>query len=72
MNESGLIANAEKFLDGIKHERINADEIPDFKTFMEIYRYLKDNLDKLQDLSYCKVVFWVTKFTSASNFLQGK
>ncbi|AEG17941.1 DUF530 domain-containing protein [Methanobacterium paludis] len=50
MNESGLIANAEKFLDGIKHERINADEIPDFKTFMEIYRYLKDNLDKLQDL----------------------
>jgi hypothetical protein len=50
MNETGLIANAEKFLDGIMHSKVNADGIRDFKTFMEIYGYLQDNLDKLQDL----------------------
>ncbi len=44
MNESVLIANAERFLDGIRHKWVEFDEIKDFKTFIHIYSYLKKNL----------------------------
>ncbi|MEN6574441.1 DUF530 domain-containing protein [Methanobacterium aggregans] len=50
MNESVLIAKAERFLDNIKHNRIIAEEISDFETFRDTYNYLQDNLDELQDL----------------------
>jgi uncharacterized protein len=50
MNESVLIANAERFLDGIRHNWVKAEEISDFKDFIEIYRYLKNNLEDLLEL----------------------
>jgi Zn-finger domain-containing protein len=49
MNESVLIANAERFLDGIRHKWVKADEINDFKSFISIYGYLKNNLEELQE-----------------------
>ena len=50
MNESVLIAKAERFLDGIRHNWVKADEINDFKGFIDIYQYLKNNLEELQEL----------------------
>jgi Zn-finger domain-containing protein len=50
MNESVLIANAERFLDGIRHNWVKAEEISDFKSFIEIYQYLKNNLEDLLEL----------------------
>ncbi|MGZ7095872.1 MAG: DUF530 domain-containing protein [Methanobacterium sp.] len=49
MNESGLIAGAEKFLEGIKRQRIQIDKITDFESFITIYHYLKVNMDDLYD-----------------------
>ena len=49
MNESVLIAKAERFLDGIRHERVEAYEINDFQQFIEIYKSLKTNLDELME-----------------------
>ena len=49
MNESVLIAKAERFLDGIRHNWVKADGINDFKSFIGIYPYLKNNLEELQD-----------------------
>jgi Zn-finger domain-containing protein len=50
MNESVLIAKAERFLDGIRHNWVKADEIHDFDGFINIYQYLKNNLEELQEL----------------------
>ncbi len=50
MNESVLIANAERFLDGIRHNWVKAEEISDFKSFIKIYQYLKKNLEDLLEL----------------------
>ena len=50
MNESVLIGNAEKFLDGIRHNWIKAEEINDFQSFIDIYMYLKNNLEELFEL----------------------
>lgn len=49
MNESVLIGKAEKFLGNIRRKTVNADDIDDLESFMEIYNYLKDNLDVLQE-----------------------
>lgn len=49
MNESVLIGRAEKFLDEIRRGTINADNIHDLKEYMNIYDYLKNNLDELQE-----------------------
>ncbi|MGZ7120223.1 MAG: DUF530 family protein, partial [Methanobacterium sp.] len=49
MNESGLIAGAEKFLEGIKRQRIQIDKITNFESFITIYHYLKANMDDLYD-----------------------
>ena len=50
MNESVLIAKSERFLDGIRHNWVKADEINNFKDFIDIYQYLKNNLEELQEL----------------------
>jgi uncharacterized protein len=50
MNESVLIAKAERFLDGIRHNWLKVDEIDDYEDFIKIYQYLKDNLEELQEL----------------------
>ena len=50
MNESVLIGNSERFLDGIRHNWVKAEEISDFKSFIEIYKYLKNNLEDLLEL----------------------
>lgn len=50
MNESVLIANSERFLDGIRHKWVNIEEICDFKDFFKIYYYLKKNLEELLKL----------------------
>ncbi len=50
MNESVLIARAEKFLDKIKRQRIQVEEIRDFESFITVYHYLKENLDELYEL----------------------
>lgn len=47
MNESVLIARAEKFLEGIKRQRIQIENIVDFESFIVIYHYLKENMDEL-------------------------
>ncbi len=49
MNESRLIGRAEKYLCSIRRKTINADDIHDFDSFMNIYIYLKDNLYELQE-----------------------
>ena len=49
MNESVLIARAEKFLDKIKRQRVQVDKIEDFESFIVIYHYLKDNMNELYD-----------------------
>jgi Zn-finger domain-containing protein len=49
MNESVLIGRAEKFLSGIRRKTINADDIHDLNSFMDIYINLKDNLYELQE-----------------------
>lgn len=50
MNESVLIARAEKFLDKIKRQRIQVDKIRDYESFITIYHYLKENIDDLYEL----------------------
>lgn len=50
MNESVLIARAEKFLDKIKRQRIQVDQISDFESFITVYHYLKENIDDLYEL----------------------
>ena len=50
MNESVLIARAEKFLDKIKRQRIQVEELKDFESFITVYHYLKENLDELYEL----------------------
>ena len=50
MNESVLIAKSEKFLDGIRRSWIEIDNIKNFEDFIEIYHYLKTNLEDLLDL----------------------
>lgn len=47
MNESSLIGTTEKFLGSIMHKNLEADNIHSLETFMEIYSYLMENLDKL-------------------------
>lgn len=49
MNESVLIARAEKFLDKIKRQRVQIDKIKDFESFIVIYHYLKENMDELYE-----------------------
>ncbi len=49
MNESVLIAGAEKFLEGIKRQRIQIDKINDFESFMVIYHYLTQNMEELYE-----------------------
>lgn len=49
MNESVLIASAEKFLDRIKRQRVQVDKINNFESFMVTYHYLKENMEKLYD-----------------------
>ncbi len=50
MNESVLIARAEKFLDRIKRQRIQVDKISDFESFITVYHYLQENIDDLYEL----------------------
>ena len=50
MNESLLIGRAEKFLGQIKKHKIEAHKIQDFKEFLELYTYLRGNLDNLQQM----------------------
>ncbi|MEJ8542567.1 DUF530 domain-containing protein [Methanothermobacter wolfeii] len=50
MNESGLIARSERFLESIKSRPVTLDEIRSREGFFKIYRYLRGNLDELQDL----------------------
>lgn len=49
MNESVLIARAEKFLDKIKRQRVQVENIEDFESFIVIYHYLKDNMEELHE-----------------------
>jgi hypothetical protein len=49
MNESVLIAGAEKFLDQIKRQRIQVDKIKDFESFITVYHYLNENLNELYE-----------------------
>ncbi|WP_414468940.1 DUF530 domain-containing protein [Methanobacterium sp. ACI-7] len=49
MNESVLIARAEKFLDKIKRQRVQIDKIKDFGSFITIYHYLHENMDGLYE-----------------------
>jgi len=50
MNESVLIARAERFLETIKRQRVEVNKIKDFESFIVVYHYLKDNLNELYDL----------------------
>jgi len=49
MNESVLIGDAEKFLDEIKRKKLNTKKIVDFSSFIQIFKFFKINLDKLQE-----------------------
>jgi len=50
MNESVLIGRSERFLDQIKREKISISDIQDAEEFLELYTYLKSNMDTLQDM----------------------
>ncbi len=49
MNESRLIGRTEKYLGDIRRKTVNADDIHDLDSFMNIYIYLKDNLYELKE-----------------------
>jgi len=50
MNESILIGRAENFLRQVKKHKIKAHTIQDCKEFLELYAYLRGNLDSLQEM----------------------
>ncbi len=50
MNESVLIGRSERFLDQIKRKRISITGIEDPDEFLELYSYLKNNMDTLHDM----------------------
>ena len=50
MNESVLIGRAENFLGQIKKHKIEAHKIKNCKEFLELYSYLRGNLDSLQEM----------------------
>ena len=50
MNESVLIAKAERFLDGIRHNWLKAEEIKDFRRIHRHISVLKNNIEELQEL----------------------
>ncbi|MGC9516285.1 MAG: DUF530 domain-containing protein [Methanomicrobiales archaeon] len=49
MNESVLIGDAEKFLDEIKRNELNTDDLVDLESFSQSYNLLTKNLGKLQE-----------------------
>lgn len=50
MNESVLIGRSERFLDQIKRKKISLENIEDPDKFLEVYTYLKKNMDTLHDM----------------------
>ncbi|NYB52567.1 MAG: DUF530 domain-containing protein [Methanobacteriaceae archaeon] len=50
MNESVLIGKSERFLEQIKRKQISIAGIDDPEKFLNLYSYLKTNMDKLQDM----------------------
>lgn len=50
MNESGLIARSERFLESIKDRRISDDDLKSPEALLNLYIYLRGNLEELQDL----------------------
>lgn len=50
MNESVLIGRSERFLDQIKRKKISIKDAKDPEKFLEIYSYLKSNMDSLQEM----------------------
>jgi len=50
MNESGLIARSERFLESIRDRRISDDDLKSPEALLNLYIYLRGNLEELQDL----------------------
>ena len=50
MNESVLIGRSERFLDQIKRRVISINDVKYPENFLEIYSYLKNNLDSLHEM----------------------
>lgn len=50
MNESGLIARSERFLESIKDRKVSLDDLKSVEGFIDLYTYLRGNLEELQDL----------------------
>ena len=59
MDESALVAKAEKYLKEISNDNISLDNIEEFENFKSLYYKLDDRLNNLQDLK--KV--WMLKDT---------
>lgn len=49
MNESVLIGKAERFLSKVRQQEIDTDTLTDIESFMDIYIYLKNNLNDLHE-----------------------
>jgi Zn-finger domain-containing protein len=49
MNESVIIGSSEKFLDRIKRETVDLNDVASISGFLRIYQYLKENLEELQE-----------------------
>jgi uncharacterized protein len=49
MNESVIIGSSEKFLDRIKRETLDLNDVSQLNGFLRIYQYLKENLEELQE-----------------------
>ena len=50
MDESGMITESEQFLNEIERKGIDAGNLNDLDSFLEVYNYLSSNLEKLQEM----------------------
>ena len=50
MEESALVAKAEKYLKEISNDSISLDNIEEFENFKRLYYKLDDRLNSLQEL----------------------
>lgn len=71
MEESALVAKAEKYLKEISNDSISLDNIEDFENFKRLYYKLDDRLNSLQELKESMdAQGYTTPFTSLNNMVQ--
>ena len=68
MDESGMITESEQFLNEIERKGIDAGNLNDLDSFLEVYNYLSSNLEKLQEMR--ELLQSATVLTESNQLLQ--